>query len=127
MKCLVLTTSCLVAPLLVLKIFFVLFPTVSVQILGILAILGQMPGHSAGEPLQPQPNVPTADASTRNTQPPTNCWSRGFARPLLFLSLLSVLLPLEGAVLGPSTDVLPVAAAQHYRPAKAVPPRHTSI
>ena len=41
---------------------------------------------------------------------------------MLFLSLFSVLLPLEGAVLGLSTAIHPVAAAQHYQPAQAVPP-----
>ena len=74
---------------------------------------GQAPGGGRGNLPQPRVNVPPTVPSNPTPQPPIPRRTRGVPRSLLYLSLLSIVLPLEGAVLGQTAAAQPVAVAQH--------------
>ena len=83
---------------------------------------GPAPGGGRGQLPQPRVNVPPAVPTNPAPQPPIPRRTGGIPRSLFYLSLLSIVLPLEGAVLGQTAAVQPVAAAQHYGLTNAVQP-----
>ena len=83
---------------------------------------GPTPGGGRGQLPQPRVNVPPAVPTNPAPQPPIPRRTGGIPRFLLHLSLLSIVLPLEGAVLGQIADTQPVAAAQQYGLTNAVQP-----
>ena len=86
---------------------------------------GQTPGGVRGKLPHPRVNVPPTIPSNPTPQPPIPRRTRGVPRPLFYLSLLSIVLPLDGAVLGQATAVQPAASTQHYGLTNAVQPAYT--
>ena len=70
--------------------------------------------------MQPRPRA--AEPSTPAADPPAPRRPNRVPRPLLYLCLFSILLPLNVPVLGLPTAVQPVDSARPYPTAEAVPP-----
>ena len=83
------------------------------------------PGGVRGKLPHPRVNVPPTIPSNPTPQPPIPRRTRGVPRSLFYLSLLSIVLPLDGAVLGPAAAVQPVASTQHSGLTNAVQPAYT--